>query len=67
MTEASCISPPRVLGKGSFAMVKLAVRKSDGTKWAVKVIEKTSLSKEADEALKTEVSILQVRHCASFI
>ena len=58
---------PRVLGKGSFAMVKLAVRKSDGTKWAVKVIEKTSLSQEDEEGLKTEVSILQVRHCASFI
>ncbi|CAM9422057.1 unnamed protein product, partial [Laminaria digitata] len=49
----------RVLGKGSFAMVKLAVRKSDGSKWAVKVIEKTSLSQEDEEALKTEVNILQ--------
>lgn len=41
-------------------MVKLAVRKSDGTKWAVKVIEKTSLSQEDEEALKTEVQILEV-------
>lgn len=46
-------------------MVKLAVRKSDGSKWAVKVIEKTSLSQEDEEALKTEVNILQVGHCAS--
>lgn len=45
-------------------MVKLAVRKADGTKWAVKVIEKTSLSQEDEEALKTEVNILQVGHCA---
>lgn len=54
------VFPFRVLGKGSFAMVKLAVRKSDSTKWAVKVIEKTSLSQEDEEGLKTEVSILQV-------
>ncbi|CAM9461983.1 unnamed protein product [Ectocarpus sp. 6 AP-2014] len=48
----------RILGKGSFATVKLAVRKSDGTKWAVKVIEKTALSQEDEEALKNEVQIL---------
>lgn len=51
----------RVLGKGSFATVKLAVRKADGTKWAVKVIEKTALSQEDEEALKNEVQILEVR------
>lgn len=51
----------RVLGKGSFATVKLAVKKSDGTKWAVKVIEKTALSQEDEEALKNEVQILEVR------
>lgn len=50
----------RVLGKGSFASVKLAVRKSDGSKWAVKVIEKSSLSQEDEDALQTEVKILQV-------
>ncbi|CAM9571757.1 unnamed protein product, partial [Scytosiphon promiscuus] len=49
----------RVLGKGSFATVKLAVRKADGTKWAVKVIEKTALSQEDEEALKNEVQILE--------
>lgn len=56
-----CSSPNRVLGKGSFATVKLAVRKTDGTKWAVKVIEKTALSQEDEEALKNEVMILEVR------
>ncbi|CAM9248184.1 unnamed protein product [Ascophyllum nodosum] len=49
----------RVLGQGSFAMVKLAERKSDGTKWAIKIIKKTSLSKEDEEGLRTEVKILE--------
>lgn len=51
----------RILGKGSFATVKLAVRKTDGTKWAVKVIEKGALSQEDEEALQNEVQILEVR------
>lgn len=50
----------RVLGKGTFASVKLAVRKSDGTHWAVKIIDKASLSHEDENALRTEVEILQV-------
>lgn len=50
----------RVLGQGSFATVKLAERKSDGTKWAIKIIRKTSLGKGDEEALKTEVTILEV-------
>ncbi|CAN0238841.1 unnamed protein product [Pylaiella littoralis] len=49
----------RVLGKGSFATVKLAVRKEDGTKWAVKVVEKVALSQEDEEALQNEVQILE--------
>lgn len=40
--------------------MKLAERKSDGTKWAIKVIRKTSLGKEDDEVLRTEVTILEV-------
>lgn len=40
--------------------MKLAERKSDGTKWAIKVIRKTSLGKGDDEVLKTEVTILEV-------
>ena len=51
----------RTLGQGSFATVKLAVSKADGSKWAVKVIKKTSLSQEDEEALRDEVMILQVR------
>lgn len=44
---------------GSFAVVKSATRKSDGTKWAIKIIAKKSLGPEDEEALKTEVAILQ--------
>lgn len=40
--------------------MKLAVRKADGTKWAVKIIDKQSLSREDEDALQTEVTILQV-------
>ncbi|KAG5188797.1 kinase-like domain-containing protein [Tribonema minus] len=49
----------RTLGQGSFATVKLATCKSDQSKWAIKVIKKTSLSPEDEEALQSEVSILQ--------
>mmetsp|Transcript_75494 Transcript_75494/g.152707 ORF Transcript_75494/g.152707 Transcript_75494/m.152707 type:complete len:472 (+) Transcript_75494:89-1504(+) len=49
----------KTLGSGSFATVKAATRKADGTKWAVKIIAKQSLGPEDEEALKTEVAILQ--------
>ncbi|CAM9578996.1 unnamed protein product, partial [Phaeothamnion confervicola] len=49
----------RSLGQGSFATVKLAICKSDNSKWAVKVIKKTSLTAEDEEALQSEVDILQ--------
>ncbi|CAN0129617.1 unnamed protein product [Discosporangium mesarthrocarpum] len=41
-------------------MVRLAICKADNTKWAVKVIKKASLSVEDQEALQTEVEILEV-------
>jgi len=48
-----------VLGKGSFATVKRANCRADGTSWAVKIIDKTKLNKDDEEALKVEVEILQ--------
>lgn len=39
--------------------MKAATRKADGSKWAVKIIAKNSLGPEDEEALKTEVAILQ--------
>jgi len=52
------------LGKGAFSTVKLAINKKTGEKVAVKIIDKTQASAEADEKrLKTEVAILtQVKH-----
>lgn len=52
-----------VLGTGSFAVVKKATTRADGSQWAVKIIEKAKLEKADVEALQTEVAILEtVRH-----
>ena len=48
-----------VLGSGSFATVKRATDRKEGTDWAVKCIEKAKLEREDEEALKTEVAILE--------
>ncbi len=50
--------------RGAFSVVKLAINKKTGEKVAVKIIDKTQASAEADEKrLKTEVAILkQVKH-----
>lgn len=52
------------LGKGAFSVVRLGVNKTTGEKVAIKIIDKTQASAEADEKrLKTEVEILKkVRH-----
>jgi len=52
------------LGKGAFSIVKLAINKKTGEKVAVKIIDKTQASAEADEKrLRTEVEILKkVKH-----
>ncbi|CAG9463967.1 unnamed protein product [Pedinophyceae sp. YPF-701] len=48
----------RVLGKGGFAVVFEVVRRSDGTAWACKVVNKASLVKPRAKAkLKTEIEI----------
>jgi calcium/calmodulin-dependent protein kinase I len=53
----------KTLGTGSFATVKEATCKEDGSKWAIKCISKASLSAEDEEALRVEVEILeQVDH-----
>jgi len=49
----------RTLGTGSFATVKLGVHIKDGTKWAIKCIDKNALvDPEDEEALETEVKIM---------
>ncbi|GMI37429.1 hypothetical protein TeGR_g18 [Tetraparma gracilis] len=53
----------RTLGKGSFATVKLATCKEDGSKWAIKVIDKRALNQEDKEALQVECdTMMQVNH-----
>lgn len=49
----------KTLGQGSFATVKAATCKADQSKWAIKCIKKSSLSAEDEEALQTEVEILE--------
>ena len=49
----------RVLGQGSFATVRLATCKADGTKWAIKVIKRQSLASDDEAALATEIQIME--------
>lgn len=43
--------------------MKLATCKADNSKWAIKVIKRSSLAPEDEQALATEVSIMErVRH-----
>ena len=47
----------------SFATVRLATNKKDGTKWAIKIIQKKNIGPEDEAALKSEVEVLQtVKH-----
>ncbi|KAL4130230.1 hypothetical protein PRIC2_006236 [Phytophthora ramorum] len=52
----------KTLGTGSFATVKSAISKADNSRWAVKCIDKASLTAEDEEALRVEVEVLQVVH-----
>ena len=53
----------RTLGQGSFAKVKIGTCHADGTKWAVKIIDRRNLSKDDADALGIEVeTMLRVRH-----
>merc|ERR1719167_904183 len=47
------------LGTGSFAVVKKAVKKSNGNEVAVKIIDKQKLEKAELDSLNDEVEILQ--------
>jgi calcium/calmodulin-dependent protein kinase I len=53
----------KTLGTGSFATVKKATHKSEGGVWAIKCINKANLAADDEEALQTEVNIMnQVSH-----
>jgi len=57
----------KTLGQGSFATVKIGVAKEDGSKWAIKIIKKSSLGPEDEEALRTEVEILSALNHAHIV
>lgn len=50
------------LGEGSFAIVKKATHKSSGESYAVKTVNRKSLSYDEEAALKEEMSILNDLH-----
>eukprot|EP00744_Colponema_vietnamica_P001930 GILI01003122.1.p1 GENE.GILI01003122.1~~GILI01003122.1.p1 ORF type:complete len:325 (+),score=117.91 GILI01003122.1:112-1086(+) len=53
----------KVLGQGTFAVVKRGIRKDTGEQVAVKIIDRTQLDPEDEAALQTEVEILhKVEH-----
>lgn len=47
------------LGRGSFAIVRRAICRKTGQEFAVKCIDKAKLQREDEEALATEVAILE--------
>ena len=47
-------------GSGSFAVVKVATRKSDSKKFAVKIIEKSPLDKNSEARIRQEIEILKL-------
>mmetsp|Transcript_1250 Transcript_1250/g.1684 ORF Transcript_1250/g.1684 Transcript_1250/m.1684 type:complete len:396 (-) Transcript_1250:1476-2663(-) len=49
----------RTLGHGTFATVRLATRLTDRSEFAVKIVKRSSLSREDENALKMEIQILQ--------
>ena len=53
----------RVLGQGSFACVKMATDREDGSEWAIKIIRMSCLDLDDDQAIKAEIGILsRVEH-----
>ncbi|KAF1791843.1 Calcium/calmodulin-dependent/calcium-dependent protein kinase [Phytophthora cactorum] len=52
---------------GSFATVKSAISKADNSRWAVKCIDKASLTAEDEEALRVEVEVLQLVHHTNIV
>ncbi len=47
------------LGEGAFAVVKKAIHKTTGEPYAIKIVNRSSLNKDMERALKDEMSILQ--------
>lgn len=53
----------KIIGEGSFAVVRKGIKKSTNTEVAIKIIDKSTLEKDDQLALQTEVEILsQIDH-----
>jgi len=53
----------KVLGEGSFAVVRKGIKKTSNEEFAIKIIDKTTLESDDQMALQTEVEILsQIDH-----
>jgi len=50
----------KLIGKGKFSNVHLCTEKVSKKKWAVKIIQKSSLTPEDKSLLRTEISILRI-------
>jgi len=50
------------LGSGAFATVKLGTKIEDESKYAVKIVSKSKLSRNDERSLRDEISILQELH-----
>lgn len=48
-----------IIGQGTFGTVRHGTRKSDGTEWALKVMDQGSFSKSDIEGLVSEISIVK--------
>jgi serine/threonine protein kinase len=48
--------------KGSFAVVRKGIRKSDRSEWAVKVVRRDRLSADDEHSLFSEISIMEKLH-----
>ena len=57
----------RILGRGHFSTVYVAKRIVDQSIFAVKVIDKTSLSEDENELLRSEIAILKLVHHPNII
>lgn len=49
----------KVIGSGSYSVVREGVHKHSKEKFAIKCIKRSELTEEDDEAIMTEVAILQ--------
>ena len=51
------------MGEGAFAVVNKATKKADGTVYAIKIVNRSRLDRDTEQALQHEILILRdLRH-----